>query len=515
VNDSATGLDPRAVSYGYRLSMLAAEGPAQTAIVSVAEDGSERSISRADLDQCANRLARRLLELGVGRDSRVVLGLPNGIEHYAVTFAVWKCGAMLLPLRARLPDSERDRILAVAEPTLVIADWAETAWPTVSPSALWTEAASLPTGPLPERVPQPGLANASGGSTGRPKIIVNPDPYSRVPGQFDDLTRWAGFQAGQVQLVTGPLYHNMSFHWSHAGLFEGHRLILMERFDAGRAVDLIERHRVNFFGTVPTVMKRIADLPDIKTRDLSSISSIIHSAAFCPAWLKRAWFALIGPEKVYESFAATEGIGMTMVRGDEWLEHPGTVGRPIDCEVKILDENGVELPAGEVGEIYMRTPQPGPTYHYLGSTPLPVTDDGFATVGDLGWLDEDGYLYVADRRMDMIVTGGANVFPAEVEAALSEHPAVADVAVVGVPDEEWGRRVHAVVQPRDPANPPPVSALDQHVRDRLMSYKAPKSYEFLEELPREPTGKIRRSALAAEREGGWTERMVEARGERR
>ena len=167
---------------------------------------------------------------------------------------------------------------------------------------------------------------------------------------------------------------------------------------------------------------------------------------------------------------------------------------------------------GEVGEVFMRRNDvTGPTYKYMGSVPAKTTPDGFASVGDLGWVDEDGYLFLADRRVDMIVSGGANVYPAEVEGALAEHPDVDDVAVVGVPDEEWGRQVHAIIQPADFGNPPPPARLDEHCRQRLAAYKAPKSYEFLRVLPRNQAGKIRKSALVAERQQGPTEDMQPVR----
>jgi bile acid-coenzyme A ligase len=180
--------------------------------------------------------------------------------------------------------------------------------------------------------------------------------------------------------------------------------------------------------------------------------------------------------------------------------------------MKILDETGHELQDGEVGEVFMR-PIDGraPSFEYIGAPDARSTPDGFKSISDLGWIDKDGFLYISDRRVDLIVTGGANVYPAEVEAALSDHPGLADVAVIGVPDEEWGRRVHAVVQSADVAMPPSALELDAHCRERLASYKAPKTYEFVDELPRNEAGKIRRSALVAERESGWIAGMVLAK----
>lgn len=500
-----------AVSYGRRLSLLAAARPEQAVIIFAPQDGAERMVTWRELDERSNRVARLLAGRGVGERSLVVVGLPNCPEHYVATFAAWKLGALVLPLRAALPGRERDQILVLGDPAVVVADWEGAAFPLVTMDDIAASVA-LSAEPLPERIPHPGKAIASGGSTGRPKIIVDPRPlvYRErarvVEGGFD-----AGLRADQVQLVAGPLYHNSPFGWGHGGLQEGHTIVLMDRFDAARAVDLIERHRVSFAFLAPTMMRRIVQLPEIGRRDLSSFDAILHTAAPCPPWLKRAWIDLIGGEKVREGFGSSEAVGMTGIRGDEWLAHPGSVGRPYGCDLRILDEEGRDLPPGEVGEIFMRPHGAGPTYAYIGSPPAKATTDGFTSVGDLGWVDAEGYLFLADRRVDLIITGGANVYPAEVEAALTEHAGVGDVAVIGVPDEDWGKRVHAVIQGRDRANPPTVAALDAHCRERLASYKIPKSYEFVDQLPRDDAGKLRRSGLVAEREAGWTAGMIAAR----
>jgi bile acid-coenzyme A ligase len=310
------------------------------------------------------------------------------------------------------------------------------------------------------------------------------------------------------------LYHNSPFLNAYRGLADDNTIVLMERFDAAKAVDAIERHRVNYAYMPPIIMRRIIMLPGVRERDFSSIQAIHSSAAPCPPWLKRAWIELIGAEKVYEVYGSSEGIGAAIIRGDEWLEHPGSVGKPVVCDLRILDEQGNDLPPGAVGEIFTRpTATNGPTFHYVGDAKIKSTPDGFYSVGDLGWVDEEGYLYIADRRVDMIISGGANVYPAEVEAALHDHPAIADLAVIGVPDEEWGKRVHAIIQPLDPAHPPAVSDLDAWARARITSYKVPKTYEFVAELPRNEAGKIRRSALADERASGWNPAMLTAKGE--
>lgn len=483
-----------AVSFGRRVSMLAEEHPEKDAIIFLPLDGDEERVSWRRLDRRSNQLARLLATRDVVGGSRVVVGMPNIPAHFLLTIAAWKLGALVIPIRYNLPARERDALLDLAGPAVVIAPWgAESAHPFIDRDELeasyeWDD------GPLPDVVAHPGKSVCSGGSTGRPKIIVDPRPWAFVPGEVARVG--VGMRPGQVQLVAGPLYHNSPFSWSHMGLFEDHTLVLLEKFDAARVVDAIERYGVNFGFLAPTMMQRIIRLPDVNERDFSSVEAFFHTAAPCPPWLKRAWIELIGPEKLYEGFGSTEAVGSCRIRGDEWLEHPGSLGRPVGCDLAILDEEWQPVPTGEVGEIFMRPHAARATYEYIGSDPARTTPEGFVSVGDMGWVDEDGYLFLADRRTDLIITGGANVYPAEVEAALSEHPGITDVAVIGIPDDEWGKRVHAVVQLGVKLTE---AELDVHCRERLASYKVPKSWEFVEELPRDEAGKIRRSALVAER----------------
>lgn len=490
---------PELISYGRRLGMLADAHPERAAIIFVPEGGEERRLSWRDLDRASNRLARLLAARGVDERSTVVVGLPNCPEHFVACFAVWKLGAMALPLRSALPARERDALLDLARPAMVLAHWGGAAFPTLRP-ADWHGAEAYDDGLLPDRIADPGRALASGGSTGRPKIIIGPGPWAREPGTPMALFAPLGFRLGQTQLVCAPLYHSFPFATSYQGLFDDHTLVLMEHFDAARAVDLIERHRVEIVYLPPILMQRIAALPGLDARDFSSLEAVAGAGAPCPPWLKQFWIELVGARKVTELYGATEAVGFTIIRGDEWLAHPGSVGRPFSADLRILDDAGRDLPPGEIGEIFLRwRPPRGETYRYVGAPPAKTTPDGFASVGDLGWVDNDGYLYIADRRVDLIVTGGANVYPAEVEAALTEHAAVADVAVIGLLDREWGRRVHAVIQPRADMAPPTARELDRHCRERLASYKAPKTYEFVADLPRNDAGKIQRSALVAAR----------------
>jgi bile acid-coenzyme A ligase len=301
-------------------------------------------------------------------------------------------------------------------------------------------------------------------------------------------------------LVPAPLYHSNGFTCMRNILF-GKTNVLMQKFNPDLLMDLIERHRVTGFIAATPFLQRLVKVEDIERRDFSSIEWIQQGASPLPVWLGRKICELIGPEHFFMSFGASEGVGLVVCRGDEYLEHPGTLGRPMPGEeLKILDDELKELPTGEVGMIFQKNPT-GSVASYLGkdAKQITVTDDGFSTVGDLGWVDSDGWVYLADRRVDMIVTGGANVFPAEVEAALSEHPGVADVVVIGLPDEEWGHRVHAIVQPAEGAELSE-SDLISVAKERLAHYKAPKSVEFIETMPRAASMKINRSALVAERD---------------
>lgn len=505
----SAAMSEQLIPFGPRVSQLAAQHPDKPAMIYIPLAGEARRVTWREFDSNSNRCARLLEQHGVNDRSMVVIGLPDNPEHLFVAYGAWKLGALVLPLRHDVPARERDQILDLARPAIVVADWQNVPYPLLRSEAL---AALLPQYsdlPVADRVAHPGKSIGSGGSTGRPKIIVDPNPWALIPGENVFGRAGAGFAPGQVQIVAGPLYHNAPFGWAHSGLFNDHTLLLLERLNPARIVDLIEEYGVNFAPMSPTMMQRIARLPNIGERDFSSLAGLYHVGAPCPPWVKRAWIALLGGERVFEGYGSTEMIGSSRIRGDEWLEHPGSVGKPTNCEVRILDENGRDLPPGEVGEIFMRRLERSKrTYEYIGAPPLRMTQDGFSTVGDMGWIDERGYLYLADRRVDLIITGGANVYPAEVEAVISEHEAVLDVAVIGLPDEDWGKRVHAVIQLRATGSEALAGELDAFCRERLMPYKVPKSYEFVNEFPREPSGKIRRRQMVEERETGWSPAMI-------
>ena len=279
-----------------------------------------------------------------------------------------------------------------------------------------------------------------------------------------------------------------------SGTALGAHIILTPRFDPERTLAVVQQHRATWLYLVPTMMTRIWRLPaEVRARyDISSVETLWHMAAPCPAWLKEAFIHWIAPGEVMELYAGTEAQAISIITGSEWLAHRGSVGRVAIGEMKVFGEDGQELPPGEVGEIYMRRPEGSPaTYKYLGATPK-VIAGGWESLGDIGWFDEDGYLFLADRRTDMILVGGSNVYPAEIEAALEEHPAVQSVAVIGLPDDDLGNRIHAIVKAGAAVTAEELSA---HLADRLVAYKRPRSYEFVDEPVRDDAGKVRRSAL--------------------
>jgi bile acid-coenzyme A ligase len=462
-------------------------------VIALRQAVSGDTLTWAQLHRRTNRLARDYAQRGVRRDDLVGVAVPNGIEFYEVCVAAWKLGATPMPLSPKLPDAERDRVLRLGRPTL-IAGAADPSGEITSVPVGHTPAADLPDTDLPECSPTYWKVLSSGGSTGAPKLIV-----ARDTPRFDPETPAVGYiPANGVHLVAGPLYHNAAFIYSMRGLFCGNQLVIMPRFDAARALESLAAHRVTWTQVVPTMMGRIWRLPpeQREAADLSALRTVLHVGGPCAPWLKRAWIDWLGPERIVEVYAGTEGQGMTVIDGAEWLAHPGSVGRAArGSQVRILDELGEPVPAGTVGEVYlMPVGGPGTTYHYLGATPRSV-EGGWESLGDLGYLDEDGFLYLVDRSTDCIVSGGANVYPAEVEGALEAHPAVDAVAVIGLPDEDLGQRVVAIVQVDPSAGTPDPAVLTEHLETLIAPYKRPRAYEFVTEPIRDEAGKVRRSAL--------------------
>jgi bile acid-coenzyme A ligase len=455
-------------------------------------------LSWSELDLRSTRRAWALREAGVRPADLVTLALPNGLSLFEFTFALWKLGATPHVVSWRLPRRELAAILEVARPRVVAASdpALQQAFGAIDPATPLTAARDEP---LPEVVSKYWKATSSGGSTGRPKIIV-----AHMPSVYDPETPVVTIPRDERILMPGPLYHNGPFTMSHLSLFKGNTVFGMARFDPEASLRLMAEHRVTWTVMVPTMMLRIWRLPrEVRERyDLSALRSVWHGAAHMPVWLKQAWIDWLGPERIFEMYGGTEGQGLTEITGEEWLAHRGSVGRPRTCEVRILDEAQRPLPTGEVGEVYMRlVARTDPPYHYLGAEPR-AADDRFESIGDFGWLDSDGYLYLADRRTDMILSGGANIYPAEVESALCEHPGVESAVAVGLPHEDLGAAVHAIVKPHDAfVGKLNEAELRAFVGERLALYKTPRTYEFTTRELRDDAGKVRRTQLRDERAG--------------
>lgn len=455
----------------------------------VAISHDDDTITRRELELRSNRLARAFAAEGVGVGDYVAIALPNGVAWYVAFFATLKVGAVPLPLSYRLPPSERQAIIELADAALVVGVEEGSHEGYASLPADFAPDDSVSDDPLPEVVSPSWKAPTSGGSTGRPKIIRagTPAEGSPVINQFV-----FGYTPDDTQAVIAPLYHNSALGTSIGGLLLGQHLVVMNKFDAEETLRLIEKHRITWLMLVPTMMHRMYRvLEEGRSYDLSSIRVLLHMASKCPEWLKEKWIELLGPEAVLEFYGGTESVAITAITGTEWLEHRGSVGRPFVGDMKVLGADGAELPPGEVGEIYMKGADGmGPAYEYVGAEAKVL--DGWETLGDLGWKDEDGYLYISDRRVDMIVSGGANVYPAEVEAAIDQHPSVLSSVVVGLPDDDLVARVHAIVQAR-----PGTTETDivEFLADKLVRYKIPRSVEFIDEPLRDDSGKVRRSQM--------------------
>ena len=485
---------PEEVAFGTRLAQLAERDPYRTALVVVPLDGPHQSLTCQELEQGANRWCRALTMSGVQIGSRVALAISNSVDLVLATLGVWKAGAVPVPVRWDLPQWERDRVLAVIDAAVVIDAEGLPAF-----RALAEKQGS---GPVSEHISPQAYGICSSGSTGMPKVILNDRPGIWTPVLSRPfLAEWEPIDLPQVILVPAPMYHTNGFLTLNF-LLGGDVLVLLERFDAALVLDTIEQHRISTFTATPTMLQRIAQREDVRERDLSSVRWIMQGAAVMPASLLRTWFELLSPERVVMAYGMTENLGLAALRGDEWLEHPGSVGRGFrETEIRILDEHRQEVPVGELGDIYLRSPMTGAYTYRGGAALLPSTEDGFSTAGDVGWLDQAGYLYIADRRVDMIVSGGANVFPAEVESALSEHPGIADVVVIGLKDDKWGRRVHAIIEPTQPAAPVTEAEVIAYAKSRLAPYKVPKTVELVEAIPRSAATKVSRSALVKVRGG--------------
>jgi bile acid-coenzyme A ligase len=467
--------------------------PKDTVAVSHGKD----ALTWEALERGANARARAFAERGVKPGDFVAIGLPNSNAFFETTFAVWKCGATPTSLSWRLPRGEAAAVLEILKPALVVGGEADWNAPNSLPADFVPE--GLSDQPLASPVARHWKAMTSGGSTGRPKVILDHQP-AVVDTAIEQML---AIPPGVSLLNPGPLYHNAPFILAHMGLFAGGRMTGMVKFDAEEALRLIERHRVQWVNFVPTMMHRIWALPDEvrNAYDLSSLKIVFHMAAPMPPWLKEKWIEWLGPERIFELYGGTERQGACVISGLEWLAHRGSVGKIGEsCRLRIIGEDGNDVAPGEIGEIYfLPNDGAGSTYHYLGAEPK-RRPDGWESLGDIGRIDAEGYLYLSDRLADMILRGGANIYPAEVEAAVSAHPGVRSCVVVGLPDPEFGQRVHAILELDEATDPHSVTdGMGDFLRERLSRYKQPESFEIVRAALRDDSGKVRRTLLRDQR----------------
>ena len=452
------------------------------------------TISWRELNQRTNQVARIYENRGVHAGDLVSIVLPNSIAFYIATIASWKLGATPHPVSVRLPPSEFDAILELANPKLVVGlDQKPMDFPFLAiEDAKISDASSEG---LPIVTSENWKAINSGGTTGRPKII-----YSQDAGDFDlEFFKMLHIEPNRTHLVCGPMYHNGPFIFSFFALFTGNHNVVMPRFDAEKTLVNIEKYKIDMTMMVPTMMRRILLLDEeVRNKyDTSSLRILLHLGAPCPPWLKREWISWLGPDRIHELYGGTEGIGTTWIVGDEWLEKEGSVGKIIgESQIKVVGESGEDLPAGEVGEIYFLPENgPGSTYRYLGAKSKRRAE--WESLGDIGYIDEDGYVFLCDRKSDMIISGGVNIYPAEVEAVIDSHPQVRSSAVLGVPDDDLGEMVCAVID--SIADVSQVEIL-KFLENRLSRPKIPRQFRFVSSPLRDDAGKVRRRK--------WRERFI-------
>jgi long-chain acyl-CoA synthetase len=481
------------------------------------------TLTYGELASRANRLSHLLRARGVGEGDHVAFLLGNQIEMFEAALACTQIGILFTPVNRNLATREVGYILEDAGVRVFLTDS-----PFADVARAAADAAGLPAGarlafgevegferlrPLaatfPDELPAEQIAGRpffyTSGTTGHPKAVIRPGAGSRTLGtalsESLSVTPGTNLTADGVHLVQGPLHHSGPLGNAMSALHVGRTVVVMEKWDAERCLSLIERHRVTSTLMVPTMFRRLLALPaEVRARyDVSSLraGTIKHGSSACPVQVKRAMIDWLGPI-LFETYGGQEG-RVTVVSSPEWLQRPGTVGK-VDrlTTVKIFDEKGRECGPGEVGTIYAAL---GEVEYFNAPKKSDASRRGdLFTLGDMGYYDAEGWLFLVDRRVDLIVSGGVNIYPAEIEAILLQHPAVRDAAVIGIPNEEWGHEVKAIVEPTSMtlADAGLESELIELVRGELARYKAPRSVEFRPELPRDAMGKLRRHDLRDE-----------------
>jgi fatty-acyl-CoA synthase len=504
-------------------SRIARVTPEKAAIVM--SEGTR--VTYGELDDRSTQLARALRSRGLDVGAQVAMWAENHPRYYEAYWAAMRSGFYFTGVNRFSTPDEAAYVLADsgAQALITTQAMAERAVGVLAlidgcPNRLMIDGgapgyeryeeviSAESTEPLVDE-PRGALMLYSSGTTGRPKGIRRDLPGLRVDDpravRPSDLGRLVlGLDDTSVYLMPAPLYHAAALQWSVGVQELGGTVVVMEKFEPERMLQLIETHRVSDVQVVPTMMVRLLKLPRAvrEKYDLSSLKSFVHAAAPCPPDVKRQMIDWLGPI-VHEYYAATEGIGLTYISAPDWLDHPGSVGQAVLGTIRICDEAGSELPPGTPGTIYFERDAPAFEYHNDEAKTRDACHPAhptWATAGDMGYVDRDGYLYLTDRKAFMIISGGVNIYPAEIESCLIMHPAVADVAVFGLPDPDMGEYVQAVVQPTDPdqAGPGLAEELLHHARERLSAYKVPRRVDFRETVPRLATGKLLKGDLRAE-----------------
>jgi long-chain acyl-CoA synthetase len=486
-------------------------------IAATGPDGS--TMTYAGLDDESRRLASLLSARGLVPGDAVAILLENTPHFLAAAWGAQRAGLYYVPVNWHLSAAEAAYIVAdsaakalISSPGLAgLARDVVARQPVMAtklavggPVDGFEDYAAVLAASTPDR-PADEVNGAcmfySSGTTGRPKGIRRAPP----PPRFGDqqplealLGGLYGFTPDSVYLCPGPLYHAAPLGWSMGTQSLGGQVVIMERFDPETCLALIEQYQVTHVQFVPTMFVRMLKLPpEVRAKyDVSSLRMVVHAAAPCPPAVKRSMIDWLGPV-VHEYYAASEGSCYFAIDSAQWLAHPGSVGQPVTGAPHILDAAGTELPTGEIGQIWIETASPFSYHNDPVKTAEAYNDRGWSTLGDLGHVDAEGFLYLSDRRTDLIITGGVNVYPREIEEALTMHPKVADVAVIGVPHEEMGEEIRAVVQPAAGVLPGPglEKELIEHCAGQLARFKRPRQIDFVAELPRLPSGKILRRVV--------------------
>jgi len=495
----------------------AAEDPGRLAVVD--PDGNE--ILAGDLLTLCNQLVHGLRARGLVAGDGIAAVMPNSIEMMALYFAAMQAGWYLTPINHHLVGPEIAYIVDDCDAKVFVGHerFADACRAAADEFSLDADAC-FAVGDVPGFRPltdltdgQPATApedrtagqpmHYTSGTTGKPKGVrrqlsgIAPDDAGML---FTFLLQMFGIAPGDghVHICGSPLYHTAVLAFASSSVHLGHPVILMDKWTPEGMLERIDRYGVTHSHMVPTQFNRLLALPDdVKARyDVSSLRNMIHAAAPCPIDVKRRMLEWWGPV-IYEYYAATEG-GGTLISADEWLERPGSVGTAWpSSEIRILDDDGVDVPTGETGTVYMKLASAAFEYHKNAESTAANRREGFFTVGDIGYLDDAGYLFLCDRKSDMIISGGVNIYPAEIEGELHAHPKVADVAVFGIPHPDWGEEVKAVVQPVDDVvgDDALAAELTEWCAERLAKFKIPRSFDFSEELPRDPNGKLYKRRL--------------------